>query len=265
MNLTEFLPCENEKPLDRIVSDGGYCGILRTVGCIGDSLSSGEFVSLGKDRVNHCHDDHDYSWGQFLARMAGNKVCNFSRGGMTAKHFAECFGEECGCFDPSQACQSYIIALGVNDLVYQGFSVGSRDDIHPEEPEKNADTFSGYMGRILSRVRQISPKSRIFLVTMPQSDIEHEQKAAEKQAALMHEIISLFPFTYVIDLFKYAPIHDAEFRRNFYMTGHLNACGYLLTAKMIASYIDYIIRHNMDDFTQIGFVGKPYHNIDYKW
>ncbi len=265
MNLSDFLPCENEKPLDRIVSDGGYCGVLRTIGCIGDSLSSGEFVSLGKDRVNHYHDYYEYSWGQFLARMAGNKVYNFSRGGMTTKHFITSYADEIGCFDPSLACQGYIIALGVNDLVYQGFAVGSKNDIHPEEPEKNADTFAGYMGKIISRVRQLSPKSRIFLVTMPQSDIESEQKVAEKQAALMHEIASLFPFTYVIDLFRFAPVYDAEFRRNFYMTGHLNACGYLLTAKMIASYIDYIIRHNMDDFTQIGFVGTPYHNIDYKW
>lgn len=265
MNLADFLPIENERPLEKLVTDGGYCAVLRTVGCIGDSLSSGEFVSLGEDRINHYHDCYDYSWGQFLARMAGNKVYNFSRGGMTAKHFAEHFGAECGCFTADNACQGYIIALGVNDLVYQGFAVGSAADIHPDAPEKNGDTFAGYMGKIISCVRSISPKSRIFLVTMPQSDIEGEQKAAEKQAALMHEIAALFPFTYVIDLFRYAPVQDAEFRRSFYMTGHLNACGYLLTAKMIASYIDYIIRHNMDDFTQIGFVGTPYHNVDYKW
>jgi hypothetical protein len=265
MNLSDFLPRAGEKPLETLVSDGGYCGILRTIGCIGDSLSSGEFVSLGEDRINHYHDYYDYSWGQFLARMAGNTVYNFSRGGMTAKHFVENFAQECGFYAPDRICQGYIIALGVNDLVYQGFAVGSAADIHPDAPEENADTFAGYMGKILSYVREISPKSRIFLVTMPQSDIESEQRAAEKQAALMHEIASLFPFTYVIDLFQYAPVYDAEFRRHFYMTGHLNACGYLLTAKMIASYIDYIIRHNMDDFCQIGFVGTPYHNVDYKW
>ena len=32
---------ENELPLQNIVSDGCYCGIFRTIACVGDSLSSG--------------------------------------------------------------------------------------------------------------------------------------------------------------------------------------------------------------------------------
>ncbi|MBE6793009.1 MAG: SGNH/GDSL hydrolase family protein, partial [Ruminococcaceae bacterium] len=35
-----------KNPLDTLVSDGGFCGIFRTIGCIGDSLSSGELESL---------------------------------------------------------------------------------------------------------------------------------------------------------------------------------------------------------------------------
>ena len=45
----------------------------------------------------------------------------------------------------------------------------------------------------------------------------------------------------------------------------MSATGYLLTARMFASYIDYIIRHNPEDFTQIGFVGTNFHNVNYKW
>jgi len=37
--------------------------------------------------------------------------------------------------------------------------------------------------------------------------------------------------------------------------------GYLLTATMTLSYIDYIIRHNMDDFKQIGFIGTGIENV----
>ena len=37
------------------------------------------------------------------------------------------------------------------------------------------------------------------------------------------------------------------------------------TARMIMSYIDYIIRNNPEDFVQIGFVGTPYHNLTVKW
>ena len=47
MNINEFLDVrEREKPLDKMAVGGGFCGIFRTIACIGDSLSSGEFESL---------------------------------------------------------------------------------------------------------------------------------------------------------------------------------------------------------------------------
>ena len=75
----------NEKPLDNLVTDGGFTGIFRTIACVGDSLSSGEFESIDDDGKKHYHDYYDYSWGQYMARMAGCTVYNFSKGGMTAK------------------------------------------------------------------------------------------------------------------------------------------------------------------------------------
>lgn len=45
----------------------------------------------------------------------------------------------------------------------------------------------------------------------------------------------------------------------------MNAAGYRLTALMVESYIDYIIRNNPEDFKQIGFVGTPVHNANAKW
>ena len=43
------------------------------------------------------------------------------------------------------------------------------------------------------------------------------------------------------------------------MRGHMTPAGYLLTAKMTAAYIDYIIRHNMQDFKEVGFIGTDLH------
>ena len=37
-------------------------------------------------------------------------------------------------------------------------------------------------------------------------------------------------------------------------------CGYILTAKMLMSYMDFIIRHNMDDFREAGLIGTPFKN-----
>ncbi len=264
MDIKQFYADPNEKPLDRLVSDGGFCGIFRTMACIGDSLSSGELQSFDSEteKVGY-HDYFDYSWGQYLARMAGMKVYNFSRGGMTAKWYMETFAEEKGFWNPELACQGYIIALGVNDLHNQKMEVGSIEDGDPEDWRNNKPTFAGYYMQIISRVREISPKSRIFLMTMPRG--RKDETLSERHAELLHQMTKVFPFTYVIDLHRYAPVYDDEFRRNFYMDGHMSANGYLLTAKMVASYIDYIIRNNPDDFRQVGFIGTPYHNDHHKW
>ena len=64
MDWKEMFDC-NEKPLDKLISDGGFCSMFRTIGCIGDSLASGEFEGY-TDENRVCIDMFDYSWGQFM-------------------------------------------------------------------------------------------------------------------------------------------------------------------------------------------------------
>ena len=40
----------------------------------------------------------------------------------------------------------------------------------------------------------------------------------------------------------------------------MNPMGYLLTARMVVSYIDYIIRSDMRRFAQVGFINTPWKN-----
>ena len=83
MNMDNIYLKPGEKPLDTLVTDGGFVGIFRKIACVGDSLSSGEFQAYSiLDGSNLYIDRFDYSWGQYLARMAGCTVYNFSRGGM---------------------------------------------------------------------------------------------------------------------------------------------------------------------------------------
>lgn len=264
MSLSAFFTNDpNELPLERAVSDGGFCGIFRTIACVGDSLSSGEFVS----RVNGepgWHDMYDYSWGQYLARMAGCKVYNFSRGGLHANAFINFYATEHDVWAPEKAAQAYIIALGVNDIVNQRQPYGDITDINDEDPAKNAPTFCGYYARIIACFKKIQPKAKFFLMTIPRSDEDPEKEAlADGHAEVIHKLAKYYDNTYVLDFRKYAPVYDADFRHNFYLDDHMNAAGYLLTAKMVASYIDYIIRHNPDDFRQIGFVGTDLYNEKY--
>ena len=116
MNIQDYINVpDHEQPLDNIVTDGGFCSIFRTIGCIGDSLSSGEFESKNEEGKVDYHDYFEYSWGQYIARSAGCTVYNFSRGGMTASEYWNSFAEANDYWNPDKLCQAYIIALGVND------------------------------------------------------------------------------------------------------------------------------------------------------
>ena len=259
MNLKDIFENNTEKPLDRIVTDGGYTAIFRSICCIGDSLSSGEFEALGADGNHTYHDMFEYSWGQYLARMCGSKVYNFSRGGMTAREYCESFAEEKDFWNPAYAAQAYIIALGVNDILNQNQEMGTVDDIDFDNWRNNKKTFAGYYGKIIQRMKEIQPRAKFFLMTMPQGDREDRKAGMKAHRKLLYTLADRFDNTYVIDLNEYAPVYDSSFREKYYLLGHMNPMGYLLTAQMTASYIDYIIRHNMNDFKEVGFIGTDLH------
>ncbi|MBE6911670.1 MAG: SGNH/GDSL hydrolase family protein [Ruminococcaceae bacterium] len=260
MDISAFLPKENELPLDKLIDGGGLTKIFRRIACIGDSLSSGEFESYNDDRGNGYHDFYEYSWGQYIAREAGITVYNFSRGGMTASEYMESFAKYKGFWNEDKLCQAYIIALGVNDLLGQKQELGKVSDFEV----RDSNTFAANYGRLIRQIKIIQPNAKLFLMTMPRDEDETGNKIKEGHAKLLYDFAERFENTYVLDFYKYACAYDEEFRKRFFLGGHMNASGYILTAKMVMSYIDYIIRHNHDDFVQVPFLDKPYYHKNYK-
>ena len=261
MDMSRFLPVADEKPLDRIVDDGGYTAIFRTIACVGDSLASGEMESQNEDGVKGFHDMYEYSWGQYMARATGAKVYNFSRGGMTAAEYFDTFAPQKGFFNPELAAQAYIIALGVNDVKriekYED-GWGSVEDI-ADDYRENKKSFYGYYAAIIQRYQEIQPQAKFFLITLPRRS-ENDEDSAEQTVA-MHEIAERLENCFVIDLFKYNVAYDTEFRSFFNLGGHMNPMGYIFSAKVIMSYIDYIIRHNHKEFLQVPFIGTGLKNV----
>ena len=242
-----------ELPLDSLVENGGLTSIFDKIACIGDSLSSGaleEHSAVG----TFWHDVYEYSWGQYMARTLGNTVYNFSKGGMTASVYCESFAQEQGFWSDELACDAYYIALGVNDFFSYPNSIemGSTADI-AENWQDNQKTFAGYMGQIVQRLKEVNPNAFFFFVTLP-SDGGDVARALIRQehAALMYELSEYFTNSFVIDLGKYAPEYDEEFKLNYYVGGHLSTSGYYLTSKIMLSYTDYIIRHNTQAFRDAG-------------
>ncbi|MBR4865196.1 MAG: SGNH/GDSL hydrolase family protein, partial [Clostridia bacterium] len=93
-------------------------------------------------------------------------------------------------------------------------------------------------------------------VTTPRGG--RDETLGDALAETIYKLAEVFDNCYVIDLHKYAPVYDDAFRKKFFLGGHMNPMGYMLTAKMVVSYIDYIIRHNMADFAQVGFIGTEH-------
>lgn len=255
MDINSMLGAKNEKPLENLAVNGGYTSIFRRIGVVGDSLSSGEFESLDENGNKAYHDYFEYSWGQYLARLCGSTCFNFSRGGMTAKEYCESFADYMRFWDPQYACQCYIIALGVNDIHNGGQEIGTLDDINKEDYTLNGKTFIGYYAQIIQRLKIIQPRAKFFLMTMPCGEERRQDEKTLAHREAIYAMADFFDNTYVIDLYEYAPTYDEDFRRKFFMGGHMNAMGYVFTAHMVASYIDWIIRNNFEDFKEVPFIG----------
>ena len=245
----------NEKPLENLLPDGGFCGIFRTIGCVGDSLSSGEFQTKKADGTWRYTDMFEYSWGQFMARTIGSKVYNFSKAGMTAKRYYTEFAEKMDYWNPEYACQAYIIALGVNDQSERLCPVGDVADVSADDAEP-ADNYASYYCAIIRKLKTIQKNAKFFLVTPPLNKDSARTERILHIRDIIFRVAEVFENCYIMDLTTYYPVVDQLEKEKFWLYGHLNPCGYVLYSKVIMSYMDYIIRHNIQDFNYVGFIGK---------
>ena len=259
MDWEKLLYNDAEKPLDSLVDGYSHTSVFRTVAFIGDSLSSGEFQTCDETGKSHYYDLFEYSWGQYIARKNGLTAYNFSRGGMTAKEYVESFAEAKGYWDADKACQAYVIALGVNDIIGKGMEIGSIGDVKNPDPGREP-TFLQYYAEIVKKYKSISPAAKFFFVTFPNETNPRRNANAPQMVQALYDLAAYFDNAYVIDLYRYGPVYDERFVEKFFMYGHMTPSGYILTAQLIDSYIDYIVRHNPEDFKTAGFIGTdiPY-------
>lgn len=250
----------SEKPLENLVSGYSNTAIFRTMAFIGDSLSSGEFETVDAEGNRGYHDMFEYSWGQFIARKNGLKAYNFSAGGMTSWGYLGGFADYHHLWDEEKACQAYVIALGCNDIYNHKRAIGTAKDIEATEFD-NSSPFISYYAEIVRRYKEISPDAKFFFVTFP-NEPDKDKAQTEGMVNALYQLAEYFDNSYVIDLYKYGPVYDEEFKSKYFLHGHMNPMGYILTANLVDSYIDYIIRSNPTDFNNVGFVGT---DIQYKF
>ena len=254
---------ENEDvPLAHMTYTPGMTAIFRSWGFIGDSLCSGEMEcwEKGNDHVSY-KDLYEYSWGQHICRLCGAEGYNFSNGGQTAKGWIEQESQRTWAGAKLNPKQAYIIAMGVNDFTKAKKSGDPnpgdlKSDVNLEDYTKNADTFAGNMAGIVQRVNSVSPGCKIFVVTRPNMPFCNGEW--EPFNDVVRGLADMFDNVYLIDLYKYAPAYDEFFMEKHFLNGHLSAEGYLFTAYMFMDYIDWIIRHNPEDFKDVPLYGTPW-------
>ncbi len=251
---------DTERPLEHIIHDGGLTRIFRTAGVVGDSLSSGcmEYKDSSGNALGY--DRYEFSWIQQMRGICGfDKAENFSVGGLTSKTFWTTQSQKVKNLREDGAnhkCQLYFIALGVNDIADTTMEVGTPNDISNE----SSTTFYGYYSRIIKLIQNQQPKARIFLVGLPNHDkmtIWGKRFTDFKNA--IADMVNHFNFVYYLDLYQYESAYDSEFQKIYFNGFHENALGYARTAWVISSYVDWYIRHNYEEFREVGFIGTDYH------
>ena len=149
------------------------------------------------------------------------------------------------------------MALGANDRNVK-FEVGSvKTDVDLKDYAKNKRTYAGCYAGIIQRVRTLEPRCKIFVVTQPGVPDD------DPYNSVVRELAKTFEGVYVVDLQKWIAQKygkNTDALKIYFTGGHLNAMGYQMSAWVMMTGIDWIIRHNMEDFTKAGFIGT---SLDY--
>ena len=230
----------SDNPLERIRNDAGLMTVFRHVGCIGDSLASGEAVYKKADGTTGGKDLFEYSWGQYLARMTGNTYYNWSKGGLRCDTFlSSSLATE--CFDGNHKCEAYIIGLGQNEN-NRKYKIGTVEDINLGDYTQNPDTYYGNYG--IQKIQEMQPKAKIFILTDPLKSVEN---AGYNSA--VREIAGIFKSVYLVDLYTYGTaLYNSGFLYQQKRGGHYNAVGYFICAMIISTYIDWIMKKNPENY-----------------
>jgi len=250
------LEISENNPLLQNQTVNNLVGIFHKIGVIGDSLADGVF---------NCSDgfiaNRDYSWIQCIARIMGIQGLNFTEGGLTTRTALSTFVNPASF--AANLCDCYIIGLGVNDRYYYsigdsaGVELGTPNDINLADRTQNRDTYYGNYASIISRIKEVQPKARIFCITNPTN--ESETQGYNTAVRYMSEI---FDNVYIMDFYAYA-MNEYEGLKDpnspYWYNSHGTALGYYKSAWHILSYMDYIIKNNMLDFKDVQFIGTDKH------
>lgn len=138
-----------------------------------------------------------------------------------------------------------IIHLGINDLGMKEESVTI---------DQAVATFETNINKIISALKTNNKGIKIFLATIIPSYAPATNTGYNTLNSKIKSIVENNENIYLLDLNKYSEIAN----HTAYNRIHPTALGYQKLASEIAAYISYIIRHNLDEFESVQFIGTNY-------
>ena len=220
------------------------------IGCIGDSLASGESQYKKADGSTGLVDLYEHSWGQFMARKYGIECLNFSAGGLSTRTWLTHSRGWPMARRSENFCNAYIVGLGQNDIGKLGTGyLGSVADIDLGDCEKNADSYYGNYAKIICRLKTLRPKAKFFLLSDP--------RVTDFNSAIA-EIAAKISNCYFINLEEYADLYNSGFIKENVRGGHYNSVAYNFMGELIGQLISKYMHENPEEFNQIEFIGTEY-------
>nr|DAF76744.1 MAG TPA: hydrolase [Caudoviricetes sp.] len=239
---------DNTNPLEEIKTDG-YASIFKKIGIIGDSLSSGaQDITAGST----AKDMQEYSWATFMEKAIGCETVRLCKGGLQLQNWHSTF--ESKAREDANKCTAYIIMLGHNDT---SIDTGEKTDIDVSNPLNSSTTTQyGLYGKLIGTIKDIEPNAKIFCVTYPIYYVERY-----RTNNIARDCATLFDNCYCIDLYKYdkytklSANTDMGTPNPMFAKVHGTVLGYKDWSDEIITYIDYIVRNNMEEFINVGYIG----------
>lgn len=221
------------------------------IGIVGDSLAAGctNYTGGVGERM-------EYSWGNVLKRKYGVDVTIFARGGHSTRSWlADTSGtyRGLGLARSTGSLECYIIGLGVNDMASLGQSyLGTIADVNIGSEASNADTYYGNYSKIIAELKAISPRCKIFCITMPNT-AGGTPALRPSFVQAIKDVCALYDNVYVIDSYN-----DDWYNQTPFTTtrkeAHYNAVGYQLVADHLYEAISNYINSNLSEFDDIQWI-----------
>lgn len=219
------------------------CKIFKKVVCIGDSYTAGYIVD-SNDVVHN--ENYDYSWPTYMSSLTGNEYVNCGVSGSTTRSWWNDSHGGLKAFLPENKPQAYIIGLQLNDASDRDVhvDVGDYSDIGT-----NADTYFGWMSKIVDKCMYVNPKAHVFIQTTPRYEPEYDE-----YNDAIREIVNYYSESnrvHCLDLAAYKHLYCNDSLVNDEAGWHYTAVGYEQFAEILAYILSEYINENVEKFQDV--------------